>query len=95
MLSPRRGSGRPTLVKTKKNIHFDFNQELVGEPLLYRINRSFEVVVNIRGASVSDQGGFIALELEGDKAEVEKVLTYLRQQGIEPKEGLGAGSQER
>ena len=40
-------------VKTKKKIHFEFDQDLVREPLLYKINRSFDVVVNIRGASVS------------------------------------------
>lgn len=83
----------PLPVKTKKNIHFEFNQELVREPLLYKINRSFDVVVNIRGASVSDQGGFIALELEGEQEEVERVLTYLRGQGVKLGEGLG--SQER
>lgn len=77
-------------MKTKKNIHFEFNQELVREPLLYKINRSFDVVVNIRGASVSDQGGFIALELEGETEEVERVLGYLRGQGVKLGEGLGS-----
>lgn len=85
--------GRTLPVKTKKNIHFEFSQELVREPLLYKINRSFDVVVNIRGASVSDQGGFIALELEGEDAEVERVMSYLREQGVKLGEGLG--SQER
>ncbi len=85
--------GRTLAVKTKKNIHFEFSQELVREPLLYKINRSFDVVVNIRGASVSDQGGFIALELEGEDAEVERVMSYLREQGVKLGEGLG--SQER
>ncbi|MCC7397391.1 MAG: NIL domain-containing protein [Planctomycetes bacterium] len=76
-------------MKTKKKIHFEFDQDLVREPLLYKINRSFDVVVNIRGASVSDQGGFIALELEGEDAEVERVLEYLRGQGVRLGEGLG------
>lgn len=76
-------------MKTKKNIHFEFNQELVREPLLYQINRSFDVVVNIRGASVSDEGGFIALELQGEQAEIDKVLEYLRKQGVKLGEGLG------
>ena len=80
-------------VKIKKNIHFEFDQELVREPLLYKINRSFDVVVNIRGASVSDQGGFIALELEGEQVEVDRVLDYLRGQGVRLGEGLGG--QER
>jgi ABC-type methionine transport system ATPase subunit len=76
-------------VKTKKQIHFEFDQDLVREPLLYKINRSFDVVVNIRGASVTDQGGFIALELEGTQAEIDKVLAYLRGQGVRLQEGLG------
>ena len=76
-------------MKTKKNIHFEFSQELVREPLLYQINRAFDVVVNIRGASVTDEGGFIALELEGDPAEVDRVLEYLRGQGVKLGEGLG------
>ena len=80
-------------MKSKKNIHFEFNQDLVREPLLYKINRSFDVVVNIRGASVTDQGGFIALELEGEEAEIARVIDYLRGQGVTLEEGLGG--QER
>ena len=81
-------------VKIKKNIHFEFDQELVREPLLYKINRSFDVVVNIRGASVSDQGGFIALELEGTPDEVARVIDYLRGQGVRLGEGLGGGPEQ-
>lgn len=82
-----------TPVKIKKNIRFEFTQDLVKEPLLYKINRTFDVEFNIRGASVTDQGGFIALELEGEQAEIERVLNYLREQGVRPEEGLGG--QER
>ncbi|GAB4150987.1 MAG: hypothetical protein Fur0037_19660 [Planctomycetota bacterium] len=94
---PRPASGPRTPVKTKKNIHFEFSQDLVREPLLYRINRSFDVIVNIRGASVNEQGGFIALELEGEESELEKVMAFLIEQGVRPGEGLGgaSGSQER
>ena len=77
-------------MKIKKNIHFEFDQELVREPLIYKINRAFEVVVNIRGASVNEQGGFIAAELEGEAPEVDKVLDYLRGLGIRVGEGLGS-----
>lgn len=80
-------------VKSKKNIHFEFSQDLVREPLLYKVNRLFDVVVNIRGASVSAEGGFIALELEGEDSEIDRVLEYLRGQGVRLGEGLG--SQER
>ena len=79
-------------MKTKKNIHFEFSQELVRQPLLYQLNRQFaDVVINIRGASVTEEGGFIALELEGESAELERVMQYLRGLGVEVQEGLGGG----
>lgn len=81
--------GRHSAVKTKKNIHFELTQALVREPLLYQINRAFDVVVNIRGASVSDEGGFIALELEGEESELQRVMDYLLAQGVKLSEGLG------
>lgn len=95
MLAGHWGSPPTRLVKTKKNIHFEFSQDLVREPLLYRINRSFDVIVNIRGASVTDQGGFIALELEGEQAEVDRVIAFLQEQGVKLGEGLGGGGHER
>lgn len=79
-------------MRVKRNIHFEFSQELVQQPLLYQLNRQFDVVINIRGASVTEQGGFIALELEGEAAEMDKILEYLRGRGIEVVEGLGEGA---
>jgi len=81
-------------VTAKRNIHFEFSQDLVQQPLLYQLNRQFDVVINIRGASVNEQGGFIALELQGDEPEVEKVMEYLRECGISVVEGLGEGASE-
>ncbi len=76
-------------VKIKKTIHFDFTQELVKQPLLYQLNKQFNVVINIRGASVTDEGGFVALELDGESVEVDRVLAYLKSLGIAVAEGLG------
>ena len=78
-----------SLISVKKNIYFEFAQELVEQPLLYQLNRKFDVVINIRGASVSKGGGFLALELEGDDTEVGKVLAFLEERGVTVAEGLG------
>jgi len=76
-------------LKTKKTIHFEFTQELVRQPLLYQLSRQFNVVTNIRGASVTEEGGFVALEIEGESEEIDRVLSYLKSLGIEVGEGLG------
>jgi hypothetical protein len=74
-------------VRIKKNIYFEFSQELVKEPLLYQLNRKFDVVINIRGASVTSEGGFVALELEGETTEIDKVMQFLSSRRIEVSEG--------
>jgi ABC-type methionine transport system ATPase subunit len=77
-------------VKIKKNIHFEFNQEVVQQPLLYQLTRQFEVMINIRAASVTDEGGFIVLELEGEAAEIDRVIDYLKSKGVQVGEGSGS-----
>lgn len=73
----------------KKHIHFEFSEEMVQQPLLYQLNRKFDVIVNIRGASVSDEGGFLALELEGEQDEIDRVFTFLKDAGVQVADGLG------
>ena len=66
----------------KKTIHFEFTQSLVKEPLLYLLARKFDIVTNIRAASVTDEGGFVVLDVEGDDAIIKEAVEYLAEQGI-------------
>jgi hypothetical protein len=84
-----------TRVKSKRFIHFEFDQEQVKEPLLYRLSRTFaDVEINIRGASVTPEGGFVALELQGEPPAIERVLEYLRARNITVIEDKATGSGE-
>jgi len=67
---------------TKKTIHFEFTQGLVKEPILYLLARKFDVMTNIRAASITDEGGFVVLEVEGEDAVVQEAMDYLGEQGI-------------
>lgn len=67
---------------TKKTIHFEFSQGLVKEPLLYLLARKFDVMTNIRAASVTDEGGFVVLEVEGEDVVIQEAMDYLVEQGI-------------
>ncbi len=73
-------------MKIKKTIHFEFTQDLVKEPLLYQLTRQFDVVTNIRAASVTEEGGFVVLEMEGEEQVVDRALEYLNGMGIEATE---------
>ncbi|WKZ31750.1 MAG: NIL domain-containing protein [Thermodesulfobacteriota bacterium] len=66
----------------KKRVYLTYPKEQVKEPLLYHVGRKFEVVTNIRQATVSDKIGLVALELEGEPEEIEKAIQYLIEMGV-------------
>ncbi|MBW7956716.1 MAG: NIL domain-containing protein [Deltaproteobacteria bacterium] len=66
----------------KKRVYLTYPKEQVKEPLLYHVGKKFEVVTNIRQATVSDKIGLVALELEGEPEEIEKAIQYLIEKGV-------------
>ncbi|HHI69027.1 MAG TPA: hypothetical protein ENJ97_06860 [Planctomycetes bacterium] len=66
----------------KIKIYCTFPQVIIREPLLYNLGRNFNVIPNIRGASVTEESGFMALELEGSKEELDQALAYLKEKGV-------------
>jgi ABC-type methionine transport system ATPase subunit len=66
----------------KTKLYLTYPKALVREPLLYKLLKRFDVVFNIRGASVSDEIGIIAIELDGPDDVIERALIWLREQGV-------------
>jgi len=78
----------------KIKIYCTFPQEIIREPLLYNLSRSFNVIPNIRGASVTEESGFMALELEGTKEELDGAVNFLKEKGVKVEmvdDGTGKG----
>lgn len=55
---------------------------LITKPLVYEIGKNFEVVTNIRQASVTEEIGIVSLELDGDRGEIKKAIAWLEEQGV-------------
>lgn len=66
----------------KKQLRIEFSQDMVKQPLVYQLNRKFDVVINLRAGQWTEEGGFLRLELEGSAEEIERVMTFLRDQGV-------------
>ena len=45
--------------------------------------KNFDVVVNIREAQVSQDTGFILVEIDGESDEIEKAIKFIEEQGVE------------
>lgn len=66
----------------KQRIKFTFVQELIKEPVIWKLAKEFDIVTNIRRADVTDDRGWVILELEGDNDEIERGLDWVREQGV-------------
>ena len=80
---PVKKAARPTGdVQHRVKLYLTYPKKLVREPLIWRISRDFDLVFNIRSASVSDEIGIIAIELDGTEPAIERAIAWLREQGV-------------
>ena len=66
----------------KLRMKFTFVESLIKEPIIWKLGREFEIVTNIRRADVQADRGWVILELEGDREEMDRGLDWVRQQGV-------------
>ena len=73
----------------KQRMKFTFPPDLVTQPVIYNMGKEFHVVTNIRRANVSRDRGWMILEISGGDAEIERAITWAKNQGvrIDPIEG--------
>jgi len=60
-----------------------FDEESTGKPLICEMARRFEIVFNIRNASVTPTVGIIALELEGDRQVLKEAVAFFEANGVQ------------
>jgi len=70
----------------KRTIFCTVPQQLIQEPLLFRLGNQFHVVPNLRGASVTDEIAILSLELDGEKDDVAAAIRYLVEKGVQVEE---------
>ncbi len=68
--------------RVRERYYLTYPKALIREPLLYHLVKKFDLVFNIRGASVSEEMGLVAVEFEGTGEQIERALAWLRQSGV-------------
>jgi hypothetical protein len=73
----------------KQRVKFTFPQELITLPIIYELGKNFDVVTNIRRADVTEDRGWVVLELDGDLQEIERGIQWVTSKGVrvDPVEG--------
>ena len=66
----------------RREVYCTFPKDQIREPILYNLGQHFQVIPNIRGASINDDIGLVYLELEGEEVEVQRAVDYLLERKV-------------
>jgi len=66
----------------KRQLKFTFPPKLVTEPVVYGLGQEFRVVTNIRRADLTEERGWVVLEMEGSDEDIERGLAWVVAKGV-------------
>jgi len=66
----------------KRQVMFTFPHKLIKEPIIYELSHKFEVMTNIRRADVTEDRGWVVLELEGEDKEIDAGVDWVKEKGV-------------
>jgi molybdopterin synthase sulfur carrier subunit len=66
----------------RRRVTLTFPPKLIKEPVIYNIGHRFRLVTNIRSANVSENVGWVTLEIDGEETEYSRALNYLNEIGV-------------
>ncbi len=56
--------------------------KLITRPILWELGKKFEVITNLRQASVTDEIGIVSLSIEGEREQIKKAIAWLEELGV-------------
>ena len=72
----------PAAKPQKTRLWLMYPPKLITDPVVWQLSRKFNVITNVRQASVTDEIGVVCLELEGPRAEIKGAIKWLERMGI-------------
>ncbi len=66
----------------RRRVYLTYLGDVMKEPLIYHLGHKFDVVTNIRGATIKDDIGLVTLEISGEEDEIDRGLEWIESQGV-------------
>jgi L-aspartate semialdehyde sulfurtransferase ferredoxin len=71
------------LTMARMRVRLTFPAHLVQEPILYRLVKDFDILINVRRADVKADHGWVMLEMEASEETLERGVAWLKQRGVQ------------
>ena len=76
------GTQEPGAIMVKRQVMFAFPREQLHEPIIYNLSHQFQIVTNILQANITDDKGWMTLELEDKDEEIELGIAWVTTRGV-------------
>ena len=72
-----------------RRVRLTYLDHMIRQPVIYQMGRDFEVITNIRRVDIQENIAWVILELEGEEAEIDTALNWVRSLGVRVDPALG------
>ena len=66
----------------KTRVWLTYPPQEIKRPIIWELGKKFDIITDIRQASVNDQLGIVCLELDGPRAEIKAAISWLEKHGV-------------
>ncbi len=66
----------------KTRVWLTYPPQKIKRPIIWELGKKFDIITDIRQASVNDAIGIVCLELEGKRANIKAGISWLEKTGI-------------
>jgi L-aspartate semialdehyde sulfurtransferase ferredoxin len=67
----------------KLRLHLTFPENLIQEPIIWRLGRQYDIITNVRRANVEERVGWVILEVEGTEEALEQGVAWMSEMGLQ------------
>jgi ABC-type methionine transport system ATPase subunit len=67
----------------KLRLHLTFPEQLIQDPIIWRLGRQYDIITNIRRANVEESVGWVILEVEGAEEALDQGVAWMQEMGVQ------------
>ncbi len=71
------------LEMAKRCVMFTFSPEVITEPIIYNLGQQFRLVTNMLRADLTEDRGWMVLELDGKEKDIETGIALATSKGVQ------------
>ena len=73
---------RPASGPDKTRVWLTYPPQKIKRPIIWELGKKFDIITDIRQASVNDEVGIVCLELDGERSEIKSAIAWLQRNGV-------------